>query len=91
MAPATIRSALGVAESSRPNYLVHVFLIEVVRSRDHPASKHFKLDGILRTYLVSNQCPLSASCPTLLLEASTTSLSPSAARRPLPRQHPLWV
>jgi len=62
-----------------------------MRSRDHPASKRFKTGGTLRTDLVSNQCPLSASCPSLLLEASITSLSPSAARRPLPRQRPLWV
>src|SRR5450631_1802266 len=31
-----------------------------------PGSKHFKPRGILRTDLVSNRCPLSASRPNLL-------------------------
>jgi hypothetical protein len=69
--------------------VVHVFLIEVVRSRDHPGSKRFKPGGMLRTDLVSNRCLLSASCPNLLsARYPATSLIPSV-RRPLPRQRPL--
>src|ERR1035441_5029030 len=64
--------------------------ISVLSSRDHPGSKHFKLDGILRIDLVSNQCPLSATCPKPIARPANGPTRP-LVRRPLPGQRPLWV